>query len=255
LAETFYDYTKHSLKLYNINEERLYDVLDENFTKNGIEAMYAVTESTAILKTGFSLLPDNKYNLYEREEMSVETIAIVTIGQLISDIMIGQNNISTNIIDQAYCTRTFPNISFTNGYLKYSAVNLETRTEEVIWYDVETKEVRNCINKNVIRMTDLAYICFVDDKPWIKVNQNNNVIFVNIDDMNNKIKFNVELDFKDIVGDFFVLTGRSTKGIFKKNFYDFFEIYSVNNKLLLREKGTYLFSVCTEKNEIYIFVN
>lgn len=253
-AETFYDYNKHTLKLYNINEECIYEVLDENFIKNGIESMNVISDSTAVIKTGFSLLPDNKYNLYEKEEMSVETISIVTIGQLISDIMIGQNNISTNIIDQAYCLRTFPTLEVVDEYLKYSAVNLETREEEIFFYNVDTKEVRSCINKNVIRMTDLAKIYFIDKKPWIMVNSESNIVFVNIDDMNNKLSFEAGLDFKSITGELIILSGEASKGILKKNYYDFFEIYSVNNKLLLREKGTYLFGICTENNEILIFV-
>ena len=254
IAGTFYDYNRHSLKLYNINEEHMYDVMDENFIKNGIDSMYAVSDNTAIIKTGFSLLPDNKYNLYEKEEMSVETISLITIGQLISDIMIGQSNISTNIIDQAYCTRTFPVVEVVDEYLKYSAVNLDTREEEVFLYNVDTKEVRSLINQNVIRMTDLAKVYFIDKKLWILVSSENNIIFVNIDDMNNKITFDDKLTFNDITNGLFILSGEASKGIFKKVFYNYFEIHSHNNKMLLREKGTYLFSICTEDNDIYIFV-
>lgn len=254
MAETFFDYNKHSLKLYNINEKIMYDVMDENFIKNGIECMYAVSDSTAIIKTGFSLLPDNKHNIYEKEEVSVETIAYITIGQLVSDIMIGQNNISTNIIDQAYYTRTFPNIKVVNEYLIYSAVNFDKREEEVFIYNTDTKEVKSCINQNVIRMSDLANIHFAINKLWIQLNRKDNIIFVNFDDMSNKIVFENDFEFEEIVGDVFVLKGKATKGLFKKTNYDFFEIYAANNILLLREKGIYLFGVSTEDNEIYIFV-
>ena len=254
MAGTFYDYNKHYLKLYNINENQIYEVVDENFIKNGIELMYAVSDNTAIIKTGFSLLPYDKYNVYEKEEMSVETISLVTIGQLISDIMIGQNNISTNIIDQAYSSRTFPVVEVWDEYLKYSAVNFDKREEEVFFYNLETKEVKSCINQNVIRMQDLVNIYCVNNKPWIQVNGKECIRFVNFEDMSSKVEFEDDREFRDIIGDVFILTCKESKGIIKKSYYDYFEMYAVNNKLLLREKGTYLFGVRTEDDELYIFI-
>lgn len=255
ISGTYSGYFKYSLKLYNIIEDSTYDVYDENLNRNGIVSMEAVSDTVVLMKTGFSLLPDSRYNIFEKEEVPVESISFINVGQFISDIMIGQTNINTEIIDQAYYTRTFPYAYVNKEYVIYSAVNLETKEEEVIFYNYNTKEQKNCINKNVIRMTDLAKIHMINNVPYIFMVTDNKYNFINLDTMKTDISFDTDLTIRDAKEDIFIVSGTYKKGFFKKSDIPFFEVYTSTPKqqLLLREKGEYVCSVYTEKDELYIF--
>ncbi len=255
ISNTYSGYFSYELKLYNILEDKTYNVFDENLNKNGIISMEAVSDTVAVMKTGFSLLPDSRYNIFEKEEVPVESISFVNIGQFISDIMIGQNNININIIDQAYFNRTFPYVKTQGDYIIYSAVSLDTKEEEVVFYNYSTKERKNCINKEVIRMTDLAKIHFINNTPYILVNRDSNNNFINLDTMKIDFSFDNSLTLNDVYDNIFILSGTYTKGIFKKSDVPYFEVYNAlpKKQLLLREKGQYICSVYTQNDELYVF--
>lgn len=255
MSNTYSGYFKYELKLYNVAEDKIYDVLDENLNKNGIDKMEAVSETIAVIKTGFSLLPDKRYNVFEKEEVSVEGISFLNIAQFISNIMIGQNNITMDVMDQGYYTRTFPYMRVEKDVVIYSAVNTESKEEEVVIYNFVKKEKKNCINKNVVRMSDLAKIHTINGIPYLMLTTNKKTSFINLETMKAEIEFDHDVSIKNVFNDVFVVTGTYKKGIVRKVDTPYFEVYAgvpKKNKLI-REKGEYICSVYTDNDELYIF--
>ena len=52
-----------------------------------------------------------------------------------------------NAVDQAYYDTTIVSAKIIENFLIYSKVNYESNDENIIFYDIETKEIYTCINK------------------------------------------------------------------------------------------------------------
>lgn len=254
ISKTYSGFFQYDLKLCNLEDGTVCEVQDENLNKNGIDSMYAVSDTMAVLKNGFSLLPDCRYNIFEKEEVSVESISLINIRQFVSDLMIEKSNITLDVIDQAFYNRTFPYVFVSGEYVTYSAVNLETKEEEVCFVHCDTRESKTCINQNVIRMTDLASPFVIDNTPYLLMSAEKENNFVNLNTRNTDFSFSDNLTLQTVENHFVILTGKELKGFIKKTEVPFFEVYAMpREKLLLKEKGEYLFSIYTENDELYVF--
>ena len=62
LSESYAGFFDFEIDLYNIKDGQKYPVVDENLVNNGIDNMISISENLCVAKTGFSVLPDNRYN-------------------------------------------------------------------------------------------------------------------------------------------------------------------------------------------------
>ena len=108
MANTYSGYFEFSQKLINMKDFSVMDILDENFTNNGISYLIPISENQCVVKTGYDLLTDNRYNSLEKEEASLESIGFLNVGQMVSDMVLDTKNINVDIIEQAYFTKTIP---------------------------------------------------------------------------------------------------------------------------------------------------
>ena len=80
--EGFFDF---STILFNFVENKQIPIVDENLVLNGIDYIIPFTDNTCIMKTGFSLLEDDRHDLLSKEEASVESLIMINVQQFISD--------------------------------------------------------------------------------------------------------------------------------------------------------------------------
>lgn len=251
-AENCSGFFKFESFLYNINDQKIYSVVDENLSTNGINDIIPVSENLCIMKTGFPLLQDNRYSLLEKEEVSVEAVSLVNIGQLISDILIMQTSITFDTIDQAYYNKTIPYIEVQDNYLIYSVTDTIENYEEVVFYNINDKESTRCINKNVFKMEDLAKHYIINDEPYICISKATGIEFVNLKKAKIEYKFEENLKLETVEKNMFIFSGKSEKGLLRKS-YHYCEVYDLQQNMILREKGDYFECKCFGDN-LYLFI-
>lgn len=253
-AETYSGFFEFRSFLYNCKDEQCYSIVDENIAANGIMDMIPISENQCIMKTGYSLLEDERYDLLEKDEASVESISFVNMGQLISDILIMQTNITLDTIDQAYYDKTLPYIETQNDYLIYSRVDNIEKSEEVIFYNYNTKEMINCINKNVTKFSDMANHCIIGGEPYICLTKSTGIEFINLKKAKVEFRFDSELKYITVKIDIFVFSGETEKGLIRKQ-SSYVELYGYpQQNVLLHEKGECFDCLSPNKENIYLFM-
>lgn len=253
-SQTYTGFFKFDLKMYNLKDDSEYIIADENFTKNGISDIIPLSETQAVIKTGFSLLEDNRYNVLEQEECSLEALSFVNISQMISDLIIGQTSIALETIEQAYYTNTISYVKKSKNYLIYSCINNETKEEEVKFYNLANKEIKSCINQDVIRESDLANPYIINSDPYICIIKKEETSFLNLN--TNKLDFKNDdgMKLRNIFGDTILFSGISTTLLTKK-IKPFFDIISFpQGELLHHEQNEYVDSFMDENNNIYVIM-
>ena len=83
MSDNYEGYFDFSLTLYNRTEEKNYQVIDDNLTRNGITELLPVTDTMCVIKTGYSLFEDHLYEILDKMEVSVESVYLVNIQQLV----------------------------------------------------------------------------------------------------------------------------------------------------------------------------
>lgn len=255
IKKTYTDFLKFDLKLLNLKDNMVYDITDENLCNNGLSDVIYISENQYIVKTGFSLLKDNRYNEFEKEEVSLETVGYINIGQILSDFVIDHNKINIQAIDQAYYTKTIHYIKKEDNFLIYSVIDNELKEEEIKFYNLETEEVFNCINKDVIRESDIANSLIMNGMPYIYIIKDDDISFLNITSGKIDVKFDEGLTLNKIFYNSIIMSGISKKTLFSGN-KPYFEVYSFPGKeLLCHETGEYVDSFMTDDECIYININ
>ena len=84
------------------------------------------------------MLEDNRYNELEEDEASLETVSLVNIGQMISDLIISQERIVHTTLDQAYYKTTIPYLKKIGNYEDLVIYILLFHTCSCGWYRVGT---------------------------------------------------------------------------------------------------------------------
>lgn len=211
LTESYEGYLDFELSMYNILQQETIKIVDENLNSNGIADIKLISGNVCVLKTGYSLLKEDRYRLLEKEEVSVESISFVNLGQLVSDIIISKTNIVMNTIDQAFYTDTIPYFKVKGDYLIYSKYNFEQKEETVVYYNYTEKKKYVCINKSESEEIKLANTIIFNKKPYIMVDTAQGIEFYNILDKKTDFIFNNHGKFEYAVND--TIIGSSIKKV------------------------------------------
>ncbi len=205
LTEDFEGYFDFELQLYSVLEDKLYKVIDENLSNNGISDIVSLDENVCAIKTGFSLLEEERYNKLSKSEVSVEGVSIINILQLVSDMMIMKNPIVLDAIDQTYYEATIPYIEKNGEYLIYSKVDFEKREEEIVFYNYNKKESKRCINKNIYSKSDLGNHLVINDDPYVMHTKSTGIEFYNIEKNKVDIKFGTDVVIEGVNNNFVIV--------------------------------------------------
>lgn len=251
VADNFEDYFDFELSMFNILQNETKKIVDENLTSNGISDILLISENVCVLKSGFSLLKNNRFEHLEKDEVSVESISFVNLGQLVSDIIISKNNIVMDTIEQTFFTATIPYVEVSGEYFIYSKFNFERREEEVVFYNYKTKENQVCINKNESTDINLAKACIFNGKPYLKLDTQKGIEFYNIIDKKSDFIFDNGDKFEVAMNDI-VIGSNEKKGLFSKN-SSYINVYKYPGLALVhKEKGKYIGCITDGSGNIYI---
>lgn len=252
LTEEYVDYFEYELYMYSINEGKKYKITDENLNRYGIIEFEPLTSNICVLKSGFSLLKDNRYKILKKDEAAMESVSFVNIGQMVSDILLGQPNVVMDTIENVYYTSTIPYMRVDNGYVIYSKVKLDDNLEEeIVFYNFAKKEAVMCINGSMSDEKKTAEACIMGNKPYIilekakgyeliDILEKKNMVIL---DNNNKIEY---------IKDNIVVASVSAKGFLgrEKTYIMVYKLPSM--KLLHREKGTFASCAMDKNEQLYI---
>ena len=223
-TDSYEDYLDFELFMFNILQNETIKVIDENLCANGIDDIKLISENICVLKSGFSLIKDERYKKLEKEEMSVESVSFVNLGQLVSDIIISKSNIVMNTIEQTFFNSTIPYIDVVDDYLIYSKYDFVHNTENVVFYNYSTKDSRMCINKNDnVEEIVLGKPIIFNKKPYMIVETSNGVEFYNIIEKEVDFIFKGEGKFECAINDM-IISSTQKKGFFgKKNILNMYK--------------------------------
>ena len=257
LKRTYCGFFKYEIKFLNLKDKSAYDITDDKILKYGISDVLQISDNQCVIKTGFCLLDDNVYNELEQEEASLESISLINIGQLASDLVIGQDNIVLDTIEQAFYTKTIPYIKKQENYLVYTCVDNENKQEEVKFYNLETSEVKSCINQDVIKSSDLAAPYVINGEPYICVTKDNEISFLNLNSGKVDVNFDMttfsdDTKLQKVLKNSLLFSGTTKKKLIKKS-KPFIDLYSFPGKeILFHETGEYADCMETDEGIIYI---
>lgn len=173
----FFDF---SLILFNFIKNKQLVIQDENLVRNGIEFILPYNEKSCIMKTGYSVFQNNRHANLTKEEAAVESLFVLNIQQFISDLQLNQPNLVMNAVDQSYYDTTVINAKIIENFLIYSKFNYEDNDENIIFYDIETKEIYTCINKTTTGEYLLKNATVIEDTPYMIMKKSTGTQFFNL---------------------------------------------------------------------------
>lgn len=255
IANTYQSYFDFELLLYNIKEKITHQVTDESLSIGGIEKMLPIAKNICAIKTGFNLLKDNRFSLLDKSESVVENIGFINVKQMISDILLKQENIFIDVIDQAYFSKTFCNVKVMNDYLIYSRVIPEEEKEEVVFYKYSTKEIKVGINQGIATVEDLSNPVILGGTPYIILKNEDRTDFYNLIEENVDLYFENDIVIKDVSNDM-IMTEKKIPGKLLKKAQSFIDVYQYPKKnLLLHENSPYIKCISMKSDSLYVFIN
>lgn len=246
----FFDF---SLILFNFVKNKQIIIKDENLIKNGIEFIIPYNETSCIMKTGYSLFSDNRHELLTKEESAVESLIVLNIQQFISDLQLEQPNLVLPAIDQSYYDTTVTNAKIIGNFLIYSKFNYENDDENIIFYDIDTKEIFTCINKTTYGKSLLANATVIDSVPYMIMRNASGTQFFNL--IANEVDTTYSDEYQVLyVNNNTIISAYTEKSILGKE-RKMVTIHKFpSKKVILQERGEFIGAVASNSETTYIFL-
>ena len=242
-----------TLELYDIKEKssRIIDIPMLN--KNGIDKIIPIKGNTCIIKTGYSMIKDNRYDLIKPEDRPLEQIGFININQFISDLLLNKKEFYFERIEKFESNVTYPYIHVEDNIISYSRVNYSEHSETIVYYDIDTKSIQTFRNNEAFRRADLLETYNINGKVYtLKKIDDLNYELINLKDPKNKHTFSGCKIVNITHG--FVITERTVpKSLFRKP-YDAVEVYKdLSDEPVISERGHVIDVIYTNKDNLYIF--
>ena len=252
-ASGYSGFFNYSLILFNYVKNKQVYITDDNLVKTGIDFMIPYNETNCILKTGYSLLPEDRRNRLTKDEAVMESIYVINIQQFISDLQLEQANLVLTAIDQCFYDITFVRAKVVDNYLIYSKYNYESQSEEISFYNIDAKETYTCINKTTTGKSLLKNATIIEQKPYMLSVNASGTQFLNL--QTNEIETTYPEEYKiRYVNNNTVISTNIEKTLFGKEK----EMVCIHKypakKAILQEKGIYIGAISSNKETAYIFL-
>ena len=205
------------------------------------------------MKTGYSIFEKDRHENLTKEEAAVESLFVLNIQQFISDLQLDQPNLVMNAVDQAYFDTTVINAKIIENFLIYSKYNYENNDENIIFYDIETKEIYTCINKTTTGEYLLKNATVIEDIPYMVMKKSSGTQFVNLISNEVDVVYPEEYNVR-FVNNNAVISTSVEKPLFGKEYQVVCIHKFPSKKVILQEKGEYIGSVTSDKETTYIFL-
>lgn len=246
----FFDF---SLILFDFIKNKQIVIEDENLTRNGIEFIIPYNETSCIMKTGYSLFEDNRHSLLSKNDAAVESLILLNIQQFISDLQLEQPNLVINAIDQSYYDTTIISAKISGSFLIYSKFNYENNDENIVFYNIASKELYTCINKTTSGESLINNAVVIDSKPYMLSKNSLGTQFFNLIQNETETTYSEEYDIK-FVNNTTVISSYIEKSLFGRE-REMITIHKYpSKKVILQEKGEYIGAVASNSETTYIFL-
>lgn len=254
LLKEFFDFT---LVLFDFVKNKQIVIEDENLVRNGIEFILPYNETSCVMKTGYSVFENDRHAKLKKEEAAIESLMVINIQQFISDLKLEQQNLVMNTVDQSYYDTTVINAKIIDNFLIYSKYNYENSDENIIFYDIATKnedeKVYTCINKTTTGEYLLKNATVIDNKPYMIKKNSSGTQFFNLITNDIDAAYPEEYDIR-FVNNNTVISTFTEKTLFGKE-YPLVGIHRFpSKKVILQERGEYIGSVASNNETSYIFL-
>lgn len=252
MADNFEGYFDVELILYNIKVNNTVPIADPNLSL-GIECLIPVSKNTCVIKTGFSVFPDDMYKKISKTESVTEILGLVNVKQLITDILLKQRNVYIDVIDRVQFDKTIPKIKVRKGQLIYSRVSPLEAKEAVVFFNIGTGKNRICVKNRVTGMDKLAKAYILMGEPHVLVSKQGETYLYNVADNAITLRLGKGISLKTIK-DNYVILEKEKNSILGYPVYTT-EVYEYpGEQLVLKEKAAYSDFYVTKDNDIYLFV-
>ncbi len=254
LTEEYADYFDFEQYMYSVNEEKTYKITDERFSRYGIMMFKPISNNICVIKLGYDLLKDNRYQILKKNEAAIESVSLVNIGQMVSDILIGQQEIVLNTIDTVYYTATIPYVKLDDEYIIYSKVKLDdSNDEEIVFYNYATKETIMCVNNISDESLMPVFTCIMDGTLYVMRKSDKGYEFIPVKGNKSSFYINQTDTVRGINGNIVIVSGQD-KGLLGKT-KPYVAVYkSPSVKLLHKEKGNFVTSFMIDNDHLYLVI-
>ncbi len=252
MADNYEGYFDVELSLYNVKVNNTVPITDPNLSL-GIECMIPVSKNTCVIKTGFSVFPDEIYKKIDKTESVMEILGLVNVKQLITDILLKQRNVYIDVIDRMQYDKTIPKLKVRKGQLIYSRVSPVEAKEEVVFFNIGTGKTYVCVKNRVTSMSKLAKAYILMGEPHVLVSKQGETYLYNVATNAITLRLNKGISLKTIK-DNYVILEKEKSSILGYPIYTT-EVYEYpGEQLVLKEKAEYSDLCVTKDNDIYLFV-
>ncbi len=253
LASGYKGFFNYSHILFNFAKNKQIRINDENIARNGIEYMFPFSETSCVMKTGYSLFEENLHDKVSEYEAPVESLYVINIQQFISDLQLEQPNLVLNAIDKSFYNSTLIKSKKIENYLIYSKFEYDNKEETIVFYNVDTEETYNCINKTTIGHSLIKHATVIEGVPYMLNLNTSGSEFVNL--ITNKIDTTYSDDYKiNYINNTTIVSTYIEKTLFGKE-KEWVTIHKYPSKrVVVQERGEYIGAVSSNDQTTYIFL-
>ena len=253
LQDNYKGFFDFSSLLYNFVENKQTPIIDENLTINGIDYILPFNENVCVLKTGFSLIVDNRHELLSKEEASVESLIMINISQFISDLLLKQSNMVMQTLDQCFYDMSISYAKIIDNYLIYSKYEFDKNDEYVNFLNLTTRDSLECINRNITDKDSMAKNYIIQGIPHIRLDKDDKIEFINLETKEVAVTYPKNTEIVYVNNN--VLIGKYRRKALLGGFKDFVRIYTYpSTEITLQEKGKYIGAIASDDDTTYIFL-
>ena len=236
---------KFDLTLFDAETNEQFDVSEETYINNGISLIRRIADTKFIIKTGFNCLEDSRIPEASEEAALIEGVYFGDADQFCENLKANSTMHELNILVSTYNDKYIVSPGFSDNYLYFTVADADKVHSETFFHNISTEEKISFRNDRPLRDDlDVAYV--VDGIPYIKINNENSVDFLNLRSADIDINFPDE-EFVALLGKLFIMQ----KLKYNHNHLRFYHFPKL--KMVLDEKAEYAGSCCIGDN-YYIYI-
>jgi|GEM_PF-6938713 len=243
------------LYLYEVSSNIRYPIVDDRLVRNGIYTMFSVNDQRLIIKTGTTLLADNRWDYFSRYEAPSEYILIVNKDDFIKSVISLTNNIPLTVIDCETWDKTINYFSVKDNFIIYTKTSYPSYDEEFVFYNYITRQSYSWKSES----TGNGEYCsashlIIKDYPYIVMQTRKGSTLLNLSEVSKEIELNSDVIIKDSYGDIIIMQiyGQRIRNSSKSIFVGVYKFPEM--KLIMERKGMLFSCVNAIKNLVCIII-
>ncbi len=240
--------------LYDTKNKILYDIVDERFQNQGISQFIRIANNVCAIRFGHNQLLADKLVPMKESECVNESICLVSISQLIADILLRISIVSSELIDEVFISQTFSDIAKMGKYITYSRINRVDGHQEIYFYQYVKKQMSMVINNNVYSPKNI-FPCVISGEPLLVRRYDRSYEFYRIENENVVCRIPANERIVFLGGDHMVINKKKKRLFSEGKEYSFEILQFPEMKRVYHEISRAVKVIPSGKEELLIFVD